>query len=181
MCQSYSAWKHLALTHLVNILQTGHCCWAQPVMEQRVLCGALYSADPSRSSKCQIQAPITTALCGPVASTGRLMRSAAPARDLRGFMEARAGGGCACACAGSCASAAASAGTAMLKRPRGGGFPERCLAGPAASLAACSAGMADWRRAGGFEGTGAALSSACSPGIDTKAIEHEVAGHKMMS
>lgn len=103
------------------------------------------------------------------------MRSAAPARDLRGFMAARVGG-CACSC--DCACAAASVGAAMLKRPRAGGFPEMCLAGPAASVAAWSAGRADWRRAGGFAGGGAALSSAGSPATGLMQAKDTAAGCK---
>lgn len=90
----------------------------------------------------------------PVASTGMLMRRAALARDLRGFMDgARCGGG------------AASGSDARLGRAlgMGSGLPDTLLGAPWVALGAEGAGMADCLRRGALDGAAVGLSHGATP------------------
>ena len=88
-----------------------------------------------------------------------LMRKAALARDLRGFMS-----GARCSC-GACACGAASGSGARLGRAlgMGSGLPDTLLGAPWASLGAVGAGMADCLRRGTLDGAAVGLTLGATP------------------
>lgn len=137
------------------------------------------SGTSPHSEQCTCLLPGTALLLGPpVASTGMLMRKAALARDLRGFM-----GGARCGC-GACAGGATSGSGARLGRAlgMGSGLPDTLLGAPWASLGAMGAGMADCLRRGTLDGAAVGLSHGATPARFRMTQEHgEVlsAGHSV--